>query len=752
MAVPRIPGRALLAPRKTVPVPQIPTPARISRGTSGYALIGNGANAPSYQGFLQAGAGAVARTWNDKLRDGVTVKDFGASGSSASTTGTISASSNALSLAAASDFANGQGIRVNHAGAAFTLNQATSLTATPQGTAGATTYQYKVSSLDGSGGVGAATSSFQTTTGNATLSALNYNHLAWTAATGTPPAGYAVYKNIAGTFTLIGVVVGTTFDDTGLTSYAFLDWVPSTAPAAALADWLVTTISSGGGTTTLTLAATATTSVSGGTVTHDDAAAVQAAFNASLLVVIPPGTYLFATGINLNDRQTVAGSMGGSIVENVSINHAVFSLASHVQVRGLTVLLNAGNNAFNGSSIAYSVFADIWCKGAQNSATEWTYCFNIVDGAYINISNIILSSISGNVAPPAMNFAGTGLNPSNSTSISVSHVQGLNDGAAALAGNWITFNNVYSGEFSHSLLNAFGQTQGARATGVMVGGGLQILKMDTDQFINFGVSIDMDQIGGNYPLGLTVINGHFDWCVSAAIKLNGGGSAILQNNTLYGEGLNGNIGVYLSSVFGGVNVISGNTFIGFNGSGSVPLALNSNNNTTITGNGLLTCNAPSGSCGGAACVVDNNSGWISGWTTLSRATDLSRASSATPTADPVLQFAMAANANYRVRFTLFFTGGAGGAAFSVSGPASPTSLMGYGFYDTGGGFANLHAVTSYIGTTGLIGGAGLVVVHYELEVHNGANAGTFSVNWAQNSSNAANTTLNAGSHLEYSQS
>lgn len=47
-------------------------------GTSGYALIGNGASTPTYQGFLQAGVGAVTRTWQAKGRDIVSVKDFGA--------------------------------------------------------------------------------------------------------------------------------------------------------------------------------------------------------------------------------------------------------------------------------------------------------------------------------------------------------------------------------------------------------------------------------------------------------------------------------------------------------------------------------------------------------------------------------------------------------------------------------------------------------------------------------------------------
>lgn len=54
--------------------------SRAATGTTGYALIGNGASDSSYQGFLQAGSGAATRTWNAKGLDVVSVKDFNAVG------------------------------------------------------------------------------------------------------------------------------------------------------------------------------------------------------------------------------------------------------------------------------------------------------------------------------------------------------------------------------------------------------------------------------------------------------------------------------------------------------------------------------------------------------------------------------------------------------------------------------------------------------------------------------------------------
>lgn len=54
--------------------------SKLAVGTSGYALIGNGVSAPSYQGFLQGGTGADTRTWQDKARDIVDMRDWVGSG------------------------------------------------------------------------------------------------------------------------------------------------------------------------------------------------------------------------------------------------------------------------------------------------------------------------------------------------------------------------------------------------------------------------------------------------------------------------------------------------------------------------------------------------------------------------------------------------------------------------------------------------------------------------------------------------
>lgn len=109
-----------------------------------------------------------------------------------------------------------------------TLALSTSQLATPSaptvavvGTTGSTTWAYKVVAKDGNGGtVGttAASSAGQVTTGNATLTAANYNNITWTAVSGAQ--SYDIYRTTAGgtpnTTGKIGNVVTQIISDTTL--------------------------------------------------------------------------------------------------------------------------------------------------------------------------------------------------------------------------------------------------------------------------------------------------------------------------------------------------------------------------------------------------------------------------------------------------------------------------------------------------------------------------------------------------------
>jgi hypothetical protein len=204
-----------------------------------------------------------------------------AAGSVQNTTGSISAGSNALTLASAVDFTNCQGIRVNHAGAALTIGQPTGASVTVVGTPGSATYTYTLSSLTASGGVRSAIAEFSTSTGPATPNATSYLRPTWTAPTGAAPAGYALYRKINGVETLICVTYQTSCNDVGRGVIAAPDWLPTTASSVDLPDWLMTSITSGAGTTTLTVARAATSTVSSSAVDHDDTVALQALFDAA---------------------------------------------------------------------------------------------------------------------------------------------------------------------------------------------------------------------------------------------------------------------------------------------------------------------------------------------------------------------------------------------------------------------------------------------------------------------------------------
>lgn len=98
-----------------------------------------------------------------------------------------------------------------------TLSTPGSITVTPQGTAGAVTWTYKLVAVNATGTTEAGAAS-STTTGNATLNGTNYNRLTWTAV--TDATGYWIYRTAVGTsptttgrIATLGAV--TTYDDQG---------------------------------------------------------------------------------------------------------------------------------------------------------------------------------------------------------------------------------------------------------------------------------------------------------------------------------------------------------------------------------------------------------------------------------------------------------------------------------------------------------------------------------------------------------
>ena len=98
---------------------------------------------------------------------------------------------------------------------ATALPAAGSITVTPQGTTGATTYTYSLQACLADGTCNAAGAASTTTEGNATLSASNFNRLAWSAVAGA--ASYKVRRDVGGaTQGVIWSGTALTVDDTGL--------------------------------------------------------------------------------------------------------------------------------------------------------------------------------------------------------------------------------------------------------------------------------------------------------------------------------------------------------------------------------------------------------------------------------------------------------------------------------------------------------------------------------------------------------
>lgn len=287
----------------------------------------------------------------------ISVNDHHASGSNQSTTGTINAGSNQLTLANALDFGDGQGISIYHAGTACSVGQPVNPTAIANGTAGTTTYQYSVVAMDGNGGCSQANYYATVTNGNATLDGTNNNTISWTAPAGTAPTAYAVYGRTGtiGTHQLLAVVTGTSWTDTGKAPISY-STLPSSPPVSALADTLISTISNGAGTTTLTLADNATASATGQVVEHDDTAAIQNAINAANTagggtVYFPPGTYL-TRPLNLASNVVLLGGSKAyttlQLKENSTTPLLTGSSISNIRIEHITL---DGNKTTGGSGV-----------------------------------------------------------------------------------------------------------------------------------------------------------------------------------------------------------------------------------------------------------------------------------------------------------------------------------------------------------------------------------------------------------------
>lgn len=120
---------------------------------------------------------------------------------------------------------------------------------------------------------------------------------------------------------------------------------------------------------------------------------------------------------------------------------------------------------------------------------------------------------------------------------------------------------------------------------------------------------------------------------------------------------------------------------------------------------------------------------------VAKAALLNRANTASPTDDPDLTLSVVANAVYEVRSLLVWTNGGGGFRMAWNVPAAASMT-----WTDGGGSGMVLPTTNatFSASTGTEAVGRLVT---------GANAGACTLQWAQNTSNAGNTALQAGSFL-----
>lgn len=132
--------------------------------------------------------------------------------------------------------------------------------------------------------------------------------------------------------------------------------------------------------------------------------------------------------------------------------------------------------------------------------------------------------------------------------------------------------------------------------------------------------------------------------------------------------------------------------------------------------------------------------------------DEARVSNTTLANDKQMGFWMAANAKYRITGRIFFdTTAAADFKYAFTGPAGAT-LIRFDRTHAAAGATPTDLVTDvvYPASTALTGtGTDGGKVKFEAIVHNGATAGLFAFQWAQNTSNAGNTTVRAGSAIDY---
>jgi hypothetical protein len=143
----------------------------------------------------------------------------------------------------------------------------------------------------------------------------------------------------------------------------------------------------------------------------------------------------------------------------------------------------------------------------------------------------------------------------------------------------------------------------------------------------------------------------------------------------------------------------------------------------------------------------------SGWLTKVKSTETARRSTTTLTADADLKFEMEANVQYQFRAKVYFdSGSTPDFKWRHNGPSSPTLVrINRRSWPCGASAWSEAVDTAYSSSDIVLDGSASTggVIEFEGTITNGSTDGAFEFQWAQNTSDASDTKVLAGSYIEY---
>jgi len=408
----------------------------------------------------------------------------------------------------------------------------------------------------------------------------------------------------------------------------------------------------------------------------------------------------------------------------------------------------AGNfyavNDYVGDRVGYAGYFEGWRRSGAGQTIGW-------ETDIANEDSVVdfhpSSSLSPSIAYTFGGLINSGAGRASMQSASAGLVFGAN-GAAFRRG--IVFNSgsldgVTSEAISMPITYSMAWYAGAVKTSYIDQATLQRLVQDNT--FNPVESNKRHRAGGAATQNLDVIfqeNGYA--CSGAAADYLGAFTRILQRSNFSGGNARFSFDIIVTNSDGTVAEVN------LNATADKIFAPASDNDLTLGGASFRWKNGYFVNVTTAGAIVENG---VNHWTPVRKTADQTKNSNTTLAADTALQFPMLANTKYAFRGRVHYgTPGGADIKFRHTGPASPSfvHIKRHSLAPGATAFGNIAIDTAYSSADIVITEVSGTEGYFEFDgvVHNGANAGTFAIQWAQNTSDAGGTTVRAGSFIEYS--